>query len=315
MSGISGYGNSVGVPTVGGEIVFDETYQDNPARERLLPRGHAGRAAGARPGVRRGQSRGAVRVNDRARRHRWRVGPGVRGLRRRRGRRGQASQRAGRRPLRGEAPDRGVPGPARRRPGRRHPGPGRRRPHVRHQRDRQPGRRGHGRLRLRGAPARGGHGAVRGDDEREPGADAGHRRARHLDDVLADLSPLGVSRRGGRHGHRRGAAADPRPPRRRGAGRRAGGVAARGRAPARPPAGRARRPGVPPGRLRRRRPGAPGRPGAPTCSTCSTTRRGCGQPVRPPAVPQHRRGTGRRRQPCSGSSTRPPAPTPAGAWH
>ncbi|HEX8804000.1 MAG TPA: phosphoribosylformylglycinamidine synthase subunit PurL, partial [Acidimicrobiales bacterium] len=30
VSGISGYGNSVGVPTVGGEIVFDETYQDNP---------------------------------------------------------------------------------------------------------------------------------------------------------------------------------------------------------------------------------------------------------------------------------------------
>jgi phosphoribosylformylglycinamidine synthase len=30
ISGISGYGNSVGVPTVGGEIVFDETYQDNP---------------------------------------------------------------------------------------------------------------------------------------------------------------------------------------------------------------------------------------------------------------------------------------------
>ena len=28
--GISGYGNSVGVPTVGGEVVFGETYQDNP---------------------------------------------------------------------------------------------------------------------------------------------------------------------------------------------------------------------------------------------------------------------------------------------
>jgi phosphoribosylformylglycinamidine synthase len=30
VAGISGYGNSVGVPTVGGEVVFDETYQDNP---------------------------------------------------------------------------------------------------------------------------------------------------------------------------------------------------------------------------------------------------------------------------------------------
>ncbi len=30
VAGISGYGNSVGVPTVGGEVVFDETYADNP---------------------------------------------------------------------------------------------------------------------------------------------------------------------------------------------------------------------------------------------------------------------------------------------
>jgi phosphoribosylformylglycinamidine synthase len=30
VSGISGYGNSVGVPTVGGEVVFDPTYQGNP---------------------------------------------------------------------------------------------------------------------------------------------------------------------------------------------------------------------------------------------------------------------------------------------
>jgi phosphoribosylformylglycinamidine synthase subunit PurL len=30
VSGVSGYGNAVGVPTVGGETVFDPTYQDNP---------------------------------------------------------------------------------------------------------------------------------------------------------------------------------------------------------------------------------------------------------------------------------------------
>ena len=30
VSGISGYGNAVGVPTVGGEIDFDSTYQGNP---------------------------------------------------------------------------------------------------------------------------------------------------------------------------------------------------------------------------------------------------------------------------------------------
>ena len=30
VSGISGYGNAVGVPTVGGEVVFDATYEGNP---------------------------------------------------------------------------------------------------------------------------------------------------------------------------------------------------------------------------------------------------------------------------------------------
>src|SRR5690625_2876648 len=30
VSGIAGYGNAVGVPTVGGELVFDETYRGNP---------------------------------------------------------------------------------------------------------------------------------------------------------------------------------------------------------------------------------------------------------------------------------------------
>ncbi|GIU85852.1 MAG: hypothetical protein KatS3mg009_0367 [Acidimicrobiia bacterium] len=30
VAGISGYGNAVGVPTVGGEVVFDGTYRDNP---------------------------------------------------------------------------------------------------------------------------------------------------------------------------------------------------------------------------------------------------------------------------------------------
>jgi phosphoribosylformylglycinamidine synthase len=30
VAGIAGYGNAVGVPTVGGELVFDDTYRDNP---------------------------------------------------------------------------------------------------------------------------------------------------------------------------------------------------------------------------------------------------------------------------------------------
>ena len=53
VSGISGYGNAVGVPTVGGEVVFDSTYRGNPLvnvlclgilpTERLV----LGRASGA----------------------------------------------------------------------------------------------------------------------------------------------------------------------------------------------------------------------------------------------------------------------------
>ena len=109
------------------------------ARERAVPGRAPGRPPGAGAGQRRGQSGRAARLHDRARRHRWRERAGVGGVRGGRGRRGQAAERAGRRPVRGEAADRGVPGPPRRRPRGRHPGPGGRRPHLRHQRDGQPG--------------------------------------------------------------------------------------------------------------------------------------------------------------------------------
>ena len=52
VDGISGYGNSVGVPTVGGEVVFDECYAENPLVNVLcvgvMPRGHLqrGQASG-----------------------------------------------------------------------------------------------------------------------------------------------------------------------------------------------------------------------------------------------------------------------------
>ena len=50
VSGISGYGNSVGVPTVGGEVVFDESLPGQPAGQRPLPRGAPHRPPRARPG-------------------------------------------------------------------------------------------------------------------------------------------------------------------------------------------------------------------------------------------------------------------------
>ena len=38
VAGIGGYGNCIGIPTVGGEIAFDETLRRQPAGQRLLPR-------------------------------------------------------------------------------------------------------------------------------------------------------------------------------------------------------------------------------------------------------------------------------------
>ena len=73
VRGVGGYGNCVGVPTVGGELVFDPSYQGNPLvnvmaigllEERLLTRAAA-------PGP--GNLVGAVRLDDRPRRHRRRV--------------------------------------------------------------------------------------------------------------------------------------------------------------------------------------------------------------------------------------------------
>ena len=69
VRGISGYGNAVGVPTVGGEIVFDPCYAQ-PARQRVLPGGDAGRAAHARAGDGRREPGRAGRVIHRSGRHR-----------------------------------------------------------------------------------------------------------------------------------------------------------------------------------------------------------------------------------------------------
>ena len=54
VAGIGGYGNSIGVPTVGGEAVFDESYRDNCLVNAmcvgLLPTERVTRAAATRPG-------------------------------------------------------------------------------------------------------------------------------------------------------------------------------------------------------------------------------------------------------------------------
>ena len=122
VAGIAGYGNSIGIPTVGGEIGFDESYTGNPlvnvfclgiARADEIIKAVASGAGNA--GVLR-------RREDRARRHPWRD-DGVGGVRRQIG--GEAARRAGRRPVHGEAPARGVPRSDEDRRAGRHPGHGR----------------------------------------------------------------------------------------------------------------------------------------------------------------------------------------------
>ena len=48
VSGIAGYGNSIGIATVGGEIAFEEPLREQPARQRAVPRHRDGRRAGQR---------------------------------------------------------------------------------------------------------------------------------------------------------------------------------------------------------------------------------------------------------------------------
>jgi phosphoribosylformylglycinamidine synthase len=68
VAGISGYGNSVGVPTIGGELTFDECYASNPLVNVLccgaLPRERLVSGVGRRLGRR--ESRGVARLVDRS---------------------------------------------------------------------------------------------------------------------------------------------------------------------------------------------------------------------------------------------------------
>ena len=127
VAGIGGYGNCMGIPTVGGETNFHAAYNGNilvnamtvgiaPHRPHLLCGGRGRR-----------QSAGLCRLQDRPRRHPRRH----HGLDRvQRGQRGEAPDRAGRRSVRREAAARGLPRADGDRRDRRHPGHGRGRPHL-----------------------------------------------------------------------------------------------------------------------------------------------------------------------------------------
>ena len=84
VRGVGGYGNSLGLPNIGGETVFDAVLRGQPAGQRAV-RGRAAQG-GPAPGVRVGhrQQDHPVRRAHRPRRHRRGVGAGVGHLRRRR---------------------------------------------------------------------------------------------------------------------------------------------------------------------------------------------------------------------------------------
>ena len=234
VSGISGYGNAVGVPTVGGEVVFDATYQGNPLvnvlclgvlpRERLV----LGRASGVgNLAVLLGSSTGRDGIGgvsvlasagfsdgdaDASKRPSVQVGDPfeekrlieaclalldaglVVGI--------QDLGGAGLTCATSETASRGGVGMD-----------------VDVTRGAMPGT---------------GHGAARDHDEREPGANARDRRARGPCRSDGDLRAMGGQGDGHRDGDRRRPAPHPRRLRRRSARRRPRGVAARCRAAVRP---------------------------------------------------------------------------------
>ena len=179
VAGVGGYGNSLGLPNIGGEVVFDPTYAGNPLVNALCVGAmraedlHLAFASGDR------QQDHPVRGADRA--------DGIGGVsvlasdtfdRRRVADRAQeAAQRPGRRPVHREGAHRVLPGAVRRRAGRRHPGPGRRRALLRHLGAGQRGRRRHAHRAGRRPAARHRHDARGGAVQRVAGAHVRGRAA------------------------------------------------------------------------------------------------------------------------------------------
>ncbi len=131
-AGIASYGNSMGIPTVSGEVELRRVLQPEPSGERILP-GHRSQGSDLpRSRRRRGEPRVLRRREDgkgrNPRRHH-----GVRGVRRGGG--GKAPHGPGGRSLSREAPPRGLPRAHGDRCARRDPGHGSGRSHLRHLRD------------------------------------------------------------------------------------------------------------------------------------------------------------------------------------
>ena len=139
VSGIGHYGNSIGVPTVGGEVYFEGPYEQNCLVNAMaLGLAEADADDPQRRGRRRQRARALRRV-DGPRRDRRRLRARFR--RARRGGRGQAPDGPGRRPVRGEEAARVLARAARARAARLAPGPRRRGPDLVGLRDGLEGRR------------------------------------------------------------------------------------------------------------------------------------------------------------------------------
>ena len=147
VAGIAGYGNSIGIPTVGGEVAFEPGYAGNPlvnvlclgvARHDALVLGRAGGAGNPVYYVGAGTGRDGIHGATMASAEfDERVG-------------GEAAGGAGGRSVHGEAAARGVPRADEDRRARGHPGHGRRRPDLLDVRDGGARRRGHRDRRLPG---------------------------------------------------------------------------------------------------------------------------------------------------------------------
>ena len=176
-SGIGHYGNSIGVPTVGGEVYFEGPYEHNCLVNAmalgLAPRERLVRSAAAGPGnllVLFGASTGRDGIGGASVLASAELGAAGEGAE-------HAPDRPGRRPLRGEPAARVLARTARAGPAALAAGPRRRGPHLLRVGDGLQGRRRARHRHRRSAAARGRHGALRGDGLRVPGADAVRRRA------------------------------------------------------------------------------------------------------------------------------------------
>jgi hypothetical protein len=127
VAGIGHYGNSIGVPTVGGEIYFDQLRAELPD-QRDVPSASRPRAADPQRRGRPRQRARPARRADRARRDRRRLGARERRARRRATR--TSALGPDRRPVRREEADGVLPRAARPRPARLAAGPRRRRPDL-----------------------------------------------------------------------------------------------------------------------------------------------------------------------------------------